>query len=71
MKQRILSMALLPEGEPIYSERGYTVSIEDEAAGEYLKLSNGQDENNCITFEAGDWPLIRGLVNRMAKEVRE
>ncbi len=71
MKQRILSMALLPEGEPIFSERGYTVTIEDEAAGEYLKLSSGRDEHNCIVFDAEEWPAIQALVDRMVKEILE
>ena len=69
MKQRILSMALLPEGEPIFSERGYTATIEDDAGGEFIKLVSHQDDRDCITFDPADWPAIRELVDRMVREI--
>lgn len=70
MKQRVLKMAVLPEGEPIFSERGFTVSIEDEAGGEFLKLESHMDDN-YVSFEASQWPALRDLIDKMAKEVRE
>jgi len=34
MKTRTTQLTVAPEGEPIFSERAYTVTIDDEAAGE-------------------------------------
>ena len=39
METRITSLIVLPEGEPIYSERATIVRIEDEAGGEYIVVS--------------------------------
>lgn len=71
MKQRILSMALLPEGEPIFSERGYTVTIEDDAGGEFIKLASHQDDGAAIAFDPAEWPAIQALVDRMVREILE
>lgn len=35
---RIKSIIIAPVGEPIFSERATEVSIEDEAAGEFIKI---------------------------------
>lgn len=39
METRITSLIVLPEGEPIFSERATIVRIEDEAGGEYIVVS--------------------------------
>ena len=66
MKPRITRLTIVNEGEPLFSQYGYTIEIEDEAAGEYIQVTDHQ-ENNKITFNPEDWPAIRSAINKMVK----
>ena len=66
MIEHITSVVIAPEGEPIFSERAYKVEIEDDAAGQFIKVScelgNG---GGTISFDCDDWPALRRVINRM------
>lgn len=71
METRITSLIVLPEGEPIYSERATIVRIEDEAGGEYIVVS--QDSipgRGNVAINPEEWPDIRDAIERMMKECR-
>ena len=69
--KRITSIMILPEGEPIFCETGTTISITDDAAGEYLKISQCHEELKsgefCITSD--EWPAIREGIDMMVNEI--
>lgn len=70
MKPRVTQIIVLPEGEPIFSERGYTITIKDEAAGEYIEIEDHQEESN-IAINPEEWPAIRAAINKMVKKCRD
>ena len=43
MKPRITRVTIVKEGDPLFSEYGYTIGIEDEAAGEFIQITDHQD----------------------------
>jgi hypothetical protein len=70
MKARVTQIIVLPEDEPIFSERGYTITIRDEAAGEYIEIEDHQ-EGSKVAINPEEWPAIRAAINRMVKECRD
>ena len=71
---RITQMTVLPVGEPLFSETATVISIEDEAAGEYIKITQQTDatsENNqTVAFDAEDWEEVKDAVAQMFGEIR-
>lgn len=69
---RCVKVAVVPEGEPIFHEQGFTVSIEDEAAGEFLVLrsQHEQDERGMVSFNVETWPVMRKAIDDMVKKCR-
>lgn len=53
--------------EPIFSEYATVISIEDEAAGLFVKVSQpcAEHEGHCITIDGPEWPLIRDAIQKM------
>ena len=69
---RITQITVVPEKEPLFSESATKVSIEDEAAGEFVVIrQSASTENGTIAINSGEWPAIRDAVERMIKECRE
>jgi len=72
-ESRTIFMAVLPKGEPLYSELATIVSIEDESGGEFVKVSQhlGVSEGpGSITICPEEWELLRGVINFMVAECR-
>ena len=72
---RTLKIAIIPEGEPIFSEGVTTVEILDEAGGEFLKVnqqhtSADEDSRQSILIDPEDWPHIKAGIEKMIKECR-
>lgn len=69
---RLTSMVVLPKGRPVYSEMATTISIDDEAAGEYLVIEQvGLADGGKLRITAEEWPTLRRAINRMAKLCRD
>ena len=71
---RVLSMIVVPAGEAIFHEAATVIKINDDAAGEFVVVS--QDGNSdakqgevCIEPEA--WPQIRDAIDKMVSECRK
>lgn len=66
---KILSLVVKPVGGPIFSEQATVISIDDEAAGEFLKLTQHKgrmgsgEEEVCFNFE--EWKTINDAVNKL------
>ena len=72
---RITQMTVLPVGEPIFSERATVITIEDEAAGEYLRITqqNCSDKiiDQSIAFEPEEWDEVKGVIDQMFKDIKD
>jgi len=62
---------ILPEGENIFCETATTIAIADDAAGEFLKISQCNDgiEKGEIMIESEEWPAIRNGIDSMFAEI--
>lgn len=64
---RVTRLHVLPKGEPMFSERAFTVEIDDEAGGEFVVVSDCEGK---IRLNAEEWPALRRAINQMVKECR-
>ena len=55
----VTRITLTPKGEPIYHGRAWAVEIDDDAAGEYLRVRSMDDESREIRIDASEWPALR------------
>lgn len=71
---RILSVVVLPEGEAIFCEEATTIEIVDDAAGEYIVVSQerpmGEHKSGSIAFEPREWTQIRSAIDDMMAKLR-
>lgn len=69
--QRTISIMILPEGENIFCETATTIAISDDAAGEFLKITqcNDESEKGEISLEQNEWPSIRAGIDFMFAEI--
>ena len=63
LEARTISWALVPRGESICDMRGFTVSIEDDNGGEYVKVVNHNDDHDGITIDPDEWHELQALIN--------
>ena len=71
--QRTTRMHIVPEGEPIFSELGYTIEIDDEAGGEYIHLKDGSitGDKDGVKIDPDHWPAVRDAIDRMVDQIKE
>lgn len=74
MIERVTRVHVLPKGEPIFCETAYVVEIEDEAAGEFVVIS---EQRSCelkpgtIAIDPSDWVALRGAIDRMMETIQK
>jgi hypothetical protein len=57
---RVLSLIVLPEGEAIFSEMATTITIEDDAGGEFVVVEKiALVDAGKIRIDRTEWPAIR------------
>lgn len=71
-ESRTLSMIHLPKDEPIFSESSTIVRIVDEAAGEFVEVSQEErgEGHGKIGIDPDEWPAMRDLIDKMVGECR-
>ena len=69
---RTLKIAVGVKGEPIFYEGTTEIEIVDEAAGEFLKITQSPDdaEPGAIKIDPHEWPMLKAAIDRMLKECR-
>jgi hypothetical protein len=69
---RTLKIAVCVKGEPIFHEGTTEIEIVDEAAGEFLKITQSDDdiEQATIKIDPIEWPMIKAGIDKMMKECR-
>jgi len=74
--QRTVQVAVLPPGYPLFSEMTTTVSIEDEAGGEFIKIrqQSGHVDADSQAIQINDrdeWGAIAGAVADLLDEIEK
>jgi len=70
---RITRVSVLPHDEPVFSERTTHIEIDDEAAGEFVKVSQeggNTDIAKWITVEPSEWPVLRDAIQFMVDQCK-
>jgi len=69
---RTLKIAVCIKGEAIIHEATTEIEIVDEAAGEFLKVTQSPDdaEPGVIKIDPHEWPMLKAAIDRMMKECR-
>ena len=68
---RVTSWTVAPKGDPTFSEMATVVSIDDEAAGEFVTVSQqGRVDLGKIAIDPGEWPALRAAIDEAISECR-
>lgn len=68
---RTTRLTVLPQGEPIFSEMATHIEIEDEAAGEFITISQCRDDTDKeqeICIDPEEWPAIKAAVESLMRK---
>ena len=70
---RITQLTVAPEGDPIFSELATTVTIVDEAAGEFVSVAQGGRVNEVghMAIEPAEWPALMFAIEEMVGKCRK
>ena len=61
-EERIISLMIVPKGEPVFSEQATEIRIKDESGGEFVSVIQDVGE---VGFDAKEWPAIRAGIDKM------
>lgn len=69
---RIIQIAVLPKGEAIFCERATLIEIEDEAGGEFVRVSQHgiKTVNAEISIEPSEWLMLSAGITDMIARCR-
>lgn len=70
---RIKTLVVLPEGDPLFSERCTEITIDDESGGEFvlLRQTGAIREGNEIAINPEEWPKLRDAIDGMVASCKE
>lgn len=69
---RYTQIIVVPEGEPIFSEMATTVTIVDEAAGEFVEVRQcAVGAEGAIRIGKEEWPAIQDAITHMLRACKE
>lgn len=64
-----LSRIVLPEGDPIYSQRATIVAMDDESGGAFVRVKQELDDRiREIAINPDEWPSIRDAIDAAVSE---
>jgi len=68
---RATKLVVAPKGEEVYSEMCTFVELTDEAAGEFVMVSqSGRTDLGKIAISPEEWPALKDAINRMILQCR-
>ena len=71
METRQTRTRVAPAGEPIHSDKEFTVEIDSDCSGgEFVTVTEGSGVNT-ITINPDEWPALREAIDKMIGECRE
>jgi hypothetical protein len=71
---RILKVGFMDEKQSIFDEGVTFIEIADDAAGEFVVLSQNEptgDEKRTISIDAVEWPTLRKAIDDMVKRCKK
>jgi hypothetical protein len=69
---RTVKVSVAPKGEPLFHNGVTNIEIVDEAAGEFLEVTQCNDSNEGkISIEKSEWPTLRAAIDQMIRECRD
>ena len=68
-KTRIMKKMVCDTDHKLPYEQGFFVSIEDEGAGEFVKIVRGEHE--MLNIDVHEWRQLRKTIDQMIKECWE
>lgn len=71
MNKRTTQWTLTPsEGDSMFHERAYQISITDEGGGEFV-IINGDGADQGLRVDPEEWPHLRDVIDEAVRECRE
>lgn len=73
MKIRTTRLSLMPDDAAIFEESVTHIYIDDEAAGEFVIVSQNDHSRvveNKVAINPSEWPMLRRAIDQMIKECR-
>ena len=68
---RTMSILVVPKDQPTFSEYATEIKIVDEAAGEFLEVSQTwRTDLGKIAISPEEWPALRDAIDQMIKQCR-
>lgn len=68
LQTRTTRIHLTPD--TIYSERAYSIEIDDEGGGEFIVIRGFSPEHDSLAIDVDVWSALRDAVDLMVKNVR-
>jgi hypothetical protein len=71
-ESRITRVSIIPKGEPIFSQHGYHIEIDDEAAGEFVSVKyEDQGATDDMRIEPEAWLILRETIDAMFADIKQ
>jgi hypothetical protein len=68
---RPIKWSVVPDGSPLFAESATEIEIVDEAAGEFVEISQSMEGYGKIGIEPSDWPTLRAAIDAAVKQCKE
>ena len=71
-ERRVTAVTVCKKGEPIFSDYATRVEIVDEAAGEFVEVSQaGREGGGKIAIASDEWPALRDAIDELIAACRD
>ncbi len=71
-EKRTTAITVCKAGEPIFSDYATRVEIVDEAAGEFVEVSQeGREGGGKIAIASCEWPALRDAIEQLLSDCRD
>jgi hypothetical protein len=67
---RTTQLTVLPKDDATYSELATTITITDDAAGEFVVVAQDNDDYGKIAINPEEWQVIRAAIDQLIGECR-
>ncbi len=70
MKSRAIKWVMCNEDDPVFTDKGYTVEIMDEAGGEFLGVTSNHEPESCLKIDKTDWGELKEAIDLAFKALK-
>jgi hypothetical protein len=65
---RITGITVTPKGEPVFHDCAMSITIDDEASGEFVIVKDTHGHE--IRIDAEEWPALSAAIGKLVSECR-